>query len=397
MPSPSRVPEPASIYADVNGEVPIFVGRRAELVRLWELWENPSVESSVVKMANMPGIGKTALARHFFRAFGFRENALCIEINSKDLAVSMRSPNPEQAARNTFHYCVDEVLPQISWYYDHCLGDEVSVDQRATEKQLIEATVQELGATASPTFVTFLTGLFRRSPLRDKRILLFWDEIQTLYGKGQEIFLSNRNVQRALDWLQAHPGVAPTRQACGPLYETVVTYEQGAFRPASEVIAGFLKPRQRLVIVSGTQYRFLNALEDLGSPLRGRTVPMELNRLTVSEVREWLEREHALPEDPQSQGAREALQEQVTYWSGGIPRFVQMFLDALPQTPETFHQLLARLARDFEATLAEVLRVAGKSIDQYILGRVEILLSDYGNQPAQQLLARLARIALFHD
>lgn len=385
----SPIPEPRPIHSDRDGEVPVFVGRERELRRLKQLWDSPSVESSVVKLANMPGIGKTALARQLLRTFGRAENALCLEIDSKDLISAFDQLDPRQAARESFTKCVAQLLPQIQWY--------MNLSGRAGEFQAIERLVTRLEQYPAPTFLTLLNHLFDLPQLRECRTLFLWDEIQALYGVGQELFLTERKIRDAQAWRTRHVDEKITRQTCGPLYETLVTYEQGAFRPATKTIASLLDPGNRLIVISGTQYRFLNKLEDLGSPLRRRTVQLKLNRLPVVALSEWFTQCAPLPEDPALERTWAGLRDRIVFSSGGIPGFFQVFMDLLPQNPDVQVQLLEAFRADFETAFKEVVKVAREALENYTIGLIEHLFGDYGELPARQFLARLARHALFHD
>ena len=51
------IPPARALESDPQDALPIFVGREEEIGELNRLWYEPSVETSVVKIANMPGIG----------------------------------------------------------------------------------------------------------------------------------------------------------------------------------------------------------------------------------------------------------------------------------------------------------------------------------------------------
>lgn len=389
----SPIPEARPIFVDGPREPPTFVGRLRELNRMKQLWDSASEESSVVKIANMPGIGKTALARQFFRTYGRAEGALCIEINSKDLLPAMRGPIPEELGPDTFQKCLDIVLPQLRWHFAR--------DGRTSQWERVEELVATLATRPSRTFLKLLDGLFSAELFQADRVVLFWDEIQVLYGVGQRLFLASDQIAEARQWRAAHPDEPITRNLCGPLYDSLIVHEQGAFRPTSEVIAAFLKPGLRLVIVSGTQYEFLDKLEDLGSPLRRRTVELRLNRLDVSHLKRWISREFPPPKDPALMPVWEGVVSRVTYLSGGVPGMVQIFVDALattsPRDSKEPNPLLRQLQRDFEPRLRRIIRIAAEGLDNYILGRVEKFLADFGEERGRQFLGRLATHALFHD
>ena len=78
-------------FDDSNRPLRIFKGRQEDLRKLYESWKDDSVESSVIKIANMPGIGKTELVRQFFRTYGLAKGAICIEFDSKHLWISATS------------------------------------------------------------------------------------------------------------------------------------------------------------------------------------------------------------------------------------------------------------------------------------------------------------------
>ena len=248
-----EIPEAKPLFDERH--LPTFVGREKDLILFNSRWESPRVEFSVIKIANMPGIGKTEVVRQFFRTYGMserniaggREHPLLIQINCKKIAGQMNEfQSPNDAYKLTM-VMKGGLIKQLNFHYRQ-------TGNRDEYKQVLDLIAETEAYKFS--FWTFMEMLFNSDLLGDKYRLFFFDEIQSLYGEGIESILSQRNIENAEKWLADNPGKYPNRKNC-MFPETVKLYQQGAFRKMASLIADLIS-QKTLIFVSGTQYSLLN-------------------------------------------------------------------------------------------------------------------------------------------
>lgn len=368
---------------------PIFVGRSEELTFLQDQLADTSVESSVVKIANMPGIGKTALVHQFFRTYCVMNNVLFVKIDSKDFLSLFDHLDTHEAQLLSFSRCKELIVPQIMWYFSQI----DSLDQKSE----ILTIVSNLETTfRSRNMFLFLDQLFGSEVLSTVPTVFFWDEAQAWFQQGQRIVMGTEEINDVRNFLRSVQG--GNELVVEPFPEQLKVFQQGIFRSMTKFLAGFLKPGKRLVVVSGTNYTFLNKLEDLGSPLRGRVTELTMNRLASDEVREWLGIILPKSETVELNSYRNSLIERIVYLSGGIPRFVEYLTQ--PLTP--FYQsqpakLYQELKEDFDGRVGQLVNKVAQFINGYVYGRVNKLFDSFGQMKVVNLLEILCHSALNKD
>lgn len=377
------VPHPKPWFFDSNQTAPLFVGRKNELKRVMYNLKKNNIESSIIKLANIPGIGKTELVRQFFRTYGWKNEILCIEFDFKHFITLFGSNNSNY---QSYKICRDYITPQFEWFFNNVQKSETKLEE-------YYLFLEEIGDEPNLDFLVFLNRLFNKPFLNSVPIVFFWDEAQSSYGVGQDLVLTEDNKQIALRWIQKTPSPNHYPEHSSPFYETVVTYYQGLFRSMCKLIAAFGKPGLRLAIISGTNYSFLQQVDHLGSPLRGRSVDLRLDPLTGEDVEKWFLSYISKPaEEHSSRTNWEVLLSKISFYSGGIPRFVEYFIGSLIELEDIYN--FSVLDESFKNLFPKLKKILETTLHPYVEDRLATLAQDCGLTQTKELFSALGKLSM---
>ncbi len=378
----SEIPPAQHCYFDTKDKILRFYDRESELRDLYKFWNFTDVESSIIKIANMPGIGKTELVLQFMRTYGMKEKAMLIYINFVDILPAINKATSMDKAYIITKKVHSLILPQLQWYYNQ-FGQDIP-------SELLEIIQDALDNQVA--FDIYIDNVCNANMLHDIRKIFFFDELQKLWGIGVESVLTERQIQQVEDWYRTNPGKRITTR--NRLYEISKHYEQGIFRDFIYLLKVLIKEGMHISIISGTQYRLLNSMEDIGSPISGRIRRLNFARIPKAKMNDWFADYFPMPATQDLLDVWQELQSVIIEYASGIPRIMVGFLQALP---DDYEQFLNNLKRNYNLYFTEYLKHVDDLLTEYVHNRINKFLNDFGEEACTKLLARIARHFLFHD
>lgn len=302
----------------------IFVGRRAELAQLAELWSlaQEEAEHLVYVLLNAPGVGKTMLLREFGSRLERACGGLFLYVNCATELCSREDLveyllDCVRAALETKGEHIRELIREKTNFSPQSppgvLGPSHKAGARVLER--VEGVVREIFDRRSFDLRALQKVLHQLARVIPVYIAI--DEVQELQAfKFPASTFTDPN--------------APRRRG-----------EETALHFLARALKMLLNSRIFLVL-SGTRYRILSQIgEKIGSPLQGKVRPLLLGRFSLAELKEYVhEVQRMIRDSPPTLGAPAT---QLQQYHEYHHRFLQAFSGGHPRTVEIITTLYLEL------------------------------------------------------
>ncbi len=246
-----------------------------------------------IRITQAPGTGKTRLLKEFIKRIESEEKGLGVFISSQneslwtDLGV-LRSV----LLRTLLRPIVGDDLSDPSIIISDTQLDIMKTMYNLDENPIFKSHMKMFNETKDFhallfKFASSVSFVFKRP------VVFVFDEIQSTIGKMTDRFKNYKG--------------------------------QGLFRKLINLSADMIKLPNVLVILSGTNYKIMHYLEDLGSPLKQKTMEYNLKPLDPEYVGEFYDKVFGNPVDEDTKRLRRWLIEN----SNGVPRTMVWMAKAL--------------------------------------------------------------------
>ncbi len=252
-------------------------------------------KEQAIRITQAPGTGKTRLLQEFIKKMEYEKKGIGIYINSHQIEKWM---NGIEEFRKILRRSI--LAPRIPEF----VGKEVLISKRRAKRLLKQYNIENYEPyleledilDSYNTLDNTLTDFCGTIPdIIKMPIIIVFDEIQSTIGVMTEQFPNAKG--------------------------------QGLFRQIINLVADIIKIPNVLVILSGTNYKIIHFLEDIGSPLKQKTKEYNLMPLAPRYVAEFFDKIFGIPTDKLTEGLRNWLIEN----SNGVPRTMVWMAEALEQ------------------------------------------------------------------
>ncbi len=273
----------------------VFVDREHAMNFLEEELENRigDVVEKAIRITQAPGTGKTRLLKEFIAKSEAENKGIGLYINSPEVAKWARGATDSlvwRLLRVVLFPVVKEVRKktQVSPSLVKKLANKYDL-----ENYDLYSAFQDI-KTENKTYYDIFTD-FGGLILEDLEmpLIVVFDEIQATIGKMTDQYTNAKG--------------------------------QGLFRNIIDLVADLIKMPNILVILSGTNYKIMHFLEDLGSPLKQKTIEYKLEPLKSEYVGEFYDHVFGSPQDEFG----ETLRDWLIVNSNGVPRTMVWMAEAL--------------------------------------------------------------------
>jgi Cdc6-like AAA superfamily ATPase len=230
----------------------IFVGRKEELDDLDQIWQDTQDpnENKIHVLLNAPGVGKTALLKHFGKTIESKQKGLYIEYSCID-----EMEDPVIFRHSIYQAISDTIILNSSNIRDFIDRNHKGSYQRLQTNELNEIEEKLVEKRYDIDKTSTLTSILIRI---SKMIPIFFmiDEIQVLQTKS----FTNNDGEK----------------------ETFLHY-------FTRIIKSFLKSHI-LIVLSGTRYHILSQIGyKIGSPIKGKVNPIIISNLKNEDMDDYIQ------------------------------------------------------------------------------------------------------------
>ncbi len=246
-----------------------------------------------IRITQAPGTGKTRLLKEFIKKMEREGKAVGIYINSPEIEdwITGSLTNLESILwRAVFLPVAKEVLDveQLD------IIDVKGLLKKYDLNEYIPYSKFQIILEENLTYDNMLVTFSSRLPNAIGRpLIIVFDEIQATIGRMTDHFQNEKG--------------------------------QGLFRNIINLVSKLIKRKNVLVVLSGTNYKIMHYLEDLGSPLKQKTMEYNLKPLAPEYVGEFYDKVFGNPVDETTTSLRNWLIEN----SNGVPRTMVWMAKAL--------------------------------------------------------------------
>ncbi len=253
------------------------------------------VKEYAIRITQAPGTGKTRLLQQFIKKMEKERKAVGIYINS---------PEIERWVRDSPRKLESELWRVLFFEYVEEPHELIGITPVSAKELAKKYGIEDFRAYINlrdivedkPAYDSMLMDFCNLSlPLLDFPLFIVFDEIQATIGVMTDQFQNAKG--------------------------------QGLFRQIIKLVADLIKLPNVLVVLSGTNYKILHFLEDIGSPIKQKTKEYNLKPLDPEYVGEFYDRVFGKPTDEVTEGLRNWLIEN----SNGVPRTMVWMAETLQE------------------------------------------------------------------
>ncbi len=254
------------------------------------------IKEKAIRITQAPGTGKTRLLQEFIKKMEQEEKAVGLYIRSTEIENWINGDLETIRGylwRVVFVPILDE-LRDIFIFLTQYEVEELIKDHNLENYRPYKILRNIISNTS--TLGMLMTKFCGKAPsLLGRPIIVVFDEIQATIGRMKDQFPNAKG--------------------------------QGLFHEIINLISNLIAHPNILVILSGTNYKIMHFLEDIGSPLKQKTKEYNLKPLAPEYVGEFFDRVFGKPTDKLTQSLRNWLIEN----SNGVPRTMVWMAEALQE------------------------------------------------------------------
>ncbi len=253
------------------------------------------VKEYAIRITQAPGTGKTRLLKEFIKKMEKERKAVGIYINS---------PEIERWVKDSPRKLESELWRVLFFEYVEDPHELIGITPVSAKELAKKYGIEDFRAYINlrdivedkPAYDSMLMDFCNLSLLLlDLPLIIVFDEIQATIGVMTDQFQNAKG--------------------------------QGLFRQIIKLVADLIKLPNVLVVLSGTNYKILHFLEDIGSPIKQKTKEYNLKPLAPEYVGEFYDRVFGKPTDEVTEGLRDWLIEN----SNGVPRTMVWMAETLQE------------------------------------------------------------------